>query len=76
MIPEGHKNNFDTMMLAAQNGDLCLAQCADKKTGNMVLVICATFEHEDGDIQMVPMARMFESDPYEEVCGPDLGEGQ
>jgi len=71
-IPEGYKHNFETMMRASENGDLCLAQCRSRKTGEDVFVVCATFMNEDNEVQLVPLAKMFDGNPYEEVDGPSV----
>jgi len=66
-ISKGHKNNFQTLCDARDNRDLCIMECTSKATGEIVIVVCAAYEGDDGQINMVPLAKLFDSDPYEEV---------
>ena len=71
MITEGHKFNFDTLFAAAQNGDLALVECTDKATGNVVIAVCAVVTYENGTTDIVPLAKMFDGSPYDELNPPD-----
>lgn len=64
-------NNFQTILAAARNDDLCIVSCTDKHTGKPVTVLCAT-AHKDGMIDLVPMARFFDSNPYECLIPPEI----
>lgn len=67
MIPEGHRRNFETLCRAADNGRLALMECKDTKTGKPAYVICMVNEGEEGgDTELVPVAKMFDENPYEE----------
>lgn len=66
MIPKGHKNNFETLKLAAANGDLALMECRSSATGSSVMVICAVNRCQ-GEFYFVPVAKLFDGNPYEEV---------
>lgn len=70
MLKEGDCANFDTLLRAAEDGNLCLLECQDKATGKYVAVVCAVNEEEDDVVSLVPIAKLFEGDPYEEVAGP------
>lgn len=73
MISEGHKANFNTLELAFYRGDICLMECTDKKTGEPIPVICAISKTKDDpkdDVNLVPLAKMFLGNPYEEVDPP------
>lgn len=60
----GHTANFDTLVAAISNDDAALMECKLKSTGESVAVICAV--NRDGeDLVMVPMAMLFNGDPYE-----------
>jgi hypothetical protein len=69
MIEEGYRGNFESLRRAFANGDVCLAECTDKVTGKTVIVICAV-QKVDEEIELVPFAKMFDGDPYEEVDPP------
>jgi hypothetical protein len=36
-IPDGHRANFNTLLRAAQSGDLALLECADARSGSLVM---------------------------------------
>lgn len=66
-IAKGYKANFETMKRAFAAGDVALMDCTDIVTGKPVIVVCATQREEGGDITFVPLAKMFDGNPYEEV---------
>lgn len=68
-IQAGHKNNFNTLMQAAGNKDLALMECTDKTTGKRVAVVCAVYV-TDGVHTFVPLAKLFDGNPYEELTPP------
>ena len=68
-IPEGYRQNFETLQRAQDNGDLVLVECTDTKTGKPVYTICAMQPDGDGYL-MVPLAKMFDGDPYKELVPP------
>lgn len=70
---DGYKPNFETLQRAGRCDDLALAECTDVKTGARVAVVCAVQRSGDS-VEMVPLAKMFDGDPYEEVL-PPLPEG-
>ena len=69
MIQEGYKLNFETLKQAAANGDLALVECADHE-GRPVITICAIYLDAEGMYNTVPLAKMFDGDPYEELNPP------
>ena len=74
-IPEAYSKNFATLQHAQDNGDLALVECTDAKTGQPVYTICAIERHYDEhdnytDYVMVPLAKMFDGNPYEELVPP------
>ncbi len=73
-IADGYKANFKTLLKAAENGDLALIECQDAATRVPVVVICAVFKDKDGMFNTVPLAKMFDGDPYEELIPPLLEE--
>ena len=68
-IPDGYRHNFETLQLAQDNGDLALVECTDAKTGKPVYTVCAVERHHDAYV-MVPLAKLFDGDPYEELVPP------
>jgi hypothetical protein len=72
-IPNGHKTNFKTMLVAGVNDDLSLMWCWDKKDERFVAVVCGVNKRDDGtgDVDFVPFAMMLgEEDPYERFLSP------
>jgi hypothetical protein len=75
-IERGYKANFRTLLQAIENNDVCLMKCRDVTTGQKVVVICAVNHHENGDVSMAPIAKMFDGNPYEELLPPSLGDDE
>lgn len=76
MIAKGHKANFETMKRAFAAGHVAIMECSDAKTGAPVIVVCAT-QYRDGQCEFVPLAKMFDGNPYEELvpAGGEQKEG-
>ena len=70
MINDHYKTNFQTMLMAAENADLCLMECTDATTGKPVIAICMVNCTKDGEYEMMPVAKMFDGNPYEELVPP------
>lgn len=67
-IEGGYQHNFNTLLRAAGNNDLVLVDCQDKATGKKVVAVCATqFDPADNSTSLIPLAKMFDGDPYEEL---------
>ena len=47
-IPDHARANFQTLLRAAENGDLALMECADALTGETRYVICAVGRERRG----------------------------
>jgi len=75
-IPEGYKHNFETLCRARDDRALCIMECKDRVTGKMVVAVCAAWTDEEGIVHMVPVAKMFDGDPYEEIDPPEVGDGK
>lgn len=70
---EPFKPNFLTLERAFKNDDVCLVACTDKATGQLVPTICMVNMHpDDGEIELVPVAKMFTGNPYDEVDPPTV----
>ena len=68
-IQEGYVKNFETLKRATNNGDLALMECTDKATGRPVITVCAV-QFVEGEYEIVPLAKMFDGNPYEELDPP------
>jgi len=68
-LSPGHKHNFELIKRAADAGDLALMDCTDAKTGAPVSVVCAV-EVKKGEYTFIPLAKLFDGNPYEEVLPP------
>ena len=69
-IPDYARENFQTMLRAAENGDLALMECADAATGAPRYVICAV-GHENEDYLFTPFGHLAEQNPYEAYRPPE-----
>lgn len=68
----GHRSNLDTIVRAAQDGRLALVECTDRVTKKPVAVLCAIGGPDGlGEYIIVPFARMFDGDPYEQLDPPN-----
>jgi hypothetical protein len=70
----GHKQNFETLQQAFAAGDVALMECQLVATGEAVPVVCAANRLENGEIEFVPFAVMFNDNPYR-VVNPPKPEG-
>jgi len=66
-LPVGHRNNFQTLLRAGDHDDACLVQAVDLRTQERCAIICVVNHHDDGTVELVPIARMFDGNPYDEV---------
>ena len=69
MIKKGYKLNFETLLAAAINGDLALVECTAQE-GRPVMTVCAVFMDDEGMYNTVPLAKLFDGNPYEELNPP------
>lgn len=70
MITEGYKGNFETLKRAVKDGNIALMECTDSKTGQPVYTVCAV-QRTSGSFEMVPLAKLFDGNPYEELTPPN-----
>ena len=68
-IGTGDQSNFETILKAAQRGDLALLECEDTASGTTLRVVCA-INRRGEEFEFVPLAKLFASDPYSEVKPP------
>lgn len=74
-ISKGYLANFKTLSTAFANKHTGLIECTDAVTGKPVMVICA-FSHDSatGEVITVPLAKLFDGNPYEELVPPTMEE--
>lgn len=71
-IPKGVRDNYATMLAAAESGNLALLEGKDAITGVPRYVICAVNQTKDG-YQFVPFGHMeSEMNPYDRYLPPEL----
>jgi hypothetical protein len=70
MIPQPHRDNFNSLNQAFSDGAACLLECRERATGRPVYVICAV-NHRGLDYELVPFARLFDDNPYELLAPPE-----
>ncbi|NML12168.1 hypothetical protein HHL08_18795 [Sphingobium sp. AR-3-1] len=68
-IPEGYRRNFETLLRAAEHGDLALLECRDAATGVPRYVICAV-GREERDYVMTPFGHLHDGNPYNAYVPP------
>lgn len=71
-LSEGHKANFNNLLLAAKNRDLALVSCTDAKTGDPVATVCMVNRDAEGNVEFAPVAKLFNTDPYKELLPPSI----
>jgi hypothetical protein len=69
-LPPGHRANFETLLLAAKSGDLALLDCRERTTGTPLPVLCAANRYGDDSVEFVPLAMLFNDNPYEVIDPP------
>ena len=74
MILQGYKTNFETLVRAVKADHVCILECQDKATGKDVVTLCAV-QVVDGMYEFVPLAKLFNGNPYEELNPPDPNGG-
>lgn len=70
MITKSLQKNFDTLVRACRNGDVCLIECKDAMTKKPVMTVCAVNRLKNDMIDTVPVAKLFDGNPYEELISP------
>ena len=73
MIPDHARVNFQTLLRAAESGDLALMECTDAATGEPRYVICAV-DRDDGDFVFTPFGHLADGNPYDAYLPPDPGD--
>jgi hypothetical protein len=71
-LSAGHKANFNNLLRAAKNRDLALMSCTDASTGEPVATVCMVNRDAEGNVAFAPVAKLFNSNPYEELLPPSI----
>ena len=74
-IEKGHIKNLETLERASADENLALMECTDAITGLPVIAICAV-SYINGEYSAIPLAKMFDGNPYEELVPPTVPEGK
>lgn len=69
-IPEHARANFQTLLRAAEDGNLALMECADAQTGAMRYVICAVGRDRSNYV-FTPFGHLADGSPYDAYLPPD-----
>ena len=67
-IPDHARANFETLLQAAQAGDLALMECTEVASGETRYVLCAV-GRDAGDYLMTPFGHLA-GNPYEAYIPP------
>lgn len=73
-IPDFARTNFDTLLRAAQAGDLALMECLDVQTREPRYVLCAV-GRDGGEYLVTPFGHLARDNPYEAYLPPAEGGG-
>jgi hypothetical protein len=71
-----HARNFDALCVAAMSGRLGMGVCKDAKTGEKFCTLCVLIESKEGErdgVQIVPLARMIDGNPFDACAPPEAG---
>ncbi|MBA4040539.1 MAG: hypothetical protein C0474_01805 [Sphingobium sp.] len=68
-IPDYARANFESLMKAAQAGDLALMECTEVASGETRYVLCAVGRNA-GDYVMTPFGHLAPGNPYEAYIPP------
>jgi len=72
-IPAHARTNFQTLLRAAEDGNLALMECADAQTGAMRYVIYAVGK-DNGGYLFTPFGHLADGNPYDAYLPPDPDE--
>jgi hypothetical protein len=65
-----HRQNYNTLVDAVMRGRTALMDCVNKRTGERVAVVCAYNVDKDGAYDFVPMAQLFNENPFDILRPP------
>lgn len=64
-LRKGDRQNFNTLLRAADDGELALVSAIRKADQQPVALVCAMQQNEDETITPIPFAVMVEGNPFE-----------
>lgn len=64
-------DSYKTLCQASSRDRLCLVECTERASGQLVYVVAAVNQVGE-DIELVPLARLFDGNPYEELAPPEV----
>jgi hypothetical protein len=70
-LSAGDQQNFDTLRRAMLAGDAALLECQLVATASPVAVVCAANRLADDGAEFVPLAMLFNDNPYRAVNPPN-----
>ena len=68
-IPDHARVNFETLLQAAQAGDLALMECTEVASGETRYVLCAV-GRDASDYVMTPFGHLAPGNPYDAYIPP------
>lgn len=71
-LRRGDRQNFDTLLRAADDGALALVSAIRKADQHPVALVCAMQRNDDETITPVPFAIMIEDDPFQLFDDPTI----
>jgi len=69
-IPDYARRNFQTLLRAADGGNLALMECLDAQTGEKRYVICAV-GRDCGNYVFTPFGHLADGNPFDAYLPPD-----
>jgi len=65
--------SFKTIQRAFANSQVALVECKLRATGEKVAVICGVYPLRGEDVLFIPLAQLFNGNPYDTVEPPTEG---
>jgi hypothetical protein len=69
-IPESYKGVLQNLRTAVHRNELALVECKTADTKEPVIVVAAIAKTVEGDIEILPLAKCFDNNPYDELIPP------
>lgn len=74
-LEEEDKANFETLRIAALEGELALVQSLRLRDREEVALVCRVYRDADGEYIVVPLAEMVSGNPVDLYMDPTAGGG-
>ncbi len=71
-IEQHYRRNFQELCRAIAHGSVALVECYDADTKNPVITICIMAKNNSGEISMIPAAKLFDGNPYDQLIPPSI----